>query len=78
MNKYSSNGFNDTPSMKEPTTHVLGSTGVLNGYGSVWCPWTPPTMVYWNVRDTTGYPVQSHTPNTQMLSGFQCHYLDWF
>ena len=33
-------------------------------------PWTPPTIVYWNVRDTGGFPVQSNTPNTQMLSGF--------
>lgn len=34
-------------------------------------PWEPPKIVYWNVRDSMGgFPVQSNTPNTQMLSGF--------
>ena len=33
-------------------------------------PYTLPRMIYWNLRgDTVGFPVQSDTPNTQMLSG---------
>ena len=71
LNKYSSNSFNNTPSIKEQTTHQLIQQAFFNaGIEVSGAPWTPPTMVYWNVRDTSGYPVQSHTPNTQMLSGF--------
>jgi len=34
-------------------------------------PYPAPRIIYWNLRsDTTGFPVQSDTPNTQMISGF--------
>jgi hypothetical protein len=34
-------------------------------------PYRTPKIIYWNLRGNTyGYPVQSNTPNTQMLSGF--------
>ena len=71
LNKYSNYGLRKTPSIKEPTTHQVIQQAFYNaGMEVSGAPWKPPTMVYWNVRDTTGYSVQSHTPNTQMLSGF--------
>ena len=71
LNKYTNNGFRSSPSIKKETTHQLIQQAFFNaGMEVSGSPWTPPTMVYWNVRDTSGYPVQSHTPNTQMLSGF--------
>jgi hypothetical protein len=34
-------------------------------------PYDPPKIVYWNLRaDTLGFPVQAHTPDVKMLSGF--------
>ena len=61
----------EKPSMSDETTHQKDSNGILQaGLQVCGSPWTPPTIVYWNVRDTGGFPVQSNTPNTQMLTGF--------
>ena len=73
LNKHSNNGFTTSPSLHELTTHNLIQQAFFNaGMATTGSPWTPPTMVYWNVRhtDTQGFQVQSNTPNTQMLAGF--------
>ncbi len=33
-------------------------------------PYEPPTIIYWNLRQTHGHVVQADTPGTRMLSGF--------
>ena len=65
--------------MSDETTHQKIQMA-FNKAGMQVCgaPWTPPTIVYWNVRDTGGFPVQSNTPNTQMLSGFSLSLLKLF
>lgn len=32
-------------------------------------PWTPPTIVFWNLRSTDGFPCVSSQSNTTMVSG---------
>lgn len=71
MNKYTNGSFTKPPSFTDPTTYNIIQHAFFNaGIATTGAPWTPPTIVYWNVRDTGGFPVQSNTPNTQMLSGF--------
>jgi len=42
-------------------------------------PYEVPQQIYWNLRgDTVGFPVQSDTPNTQMISGFNVSVLKLF
>jgi len=41
------------------------------GIESIGEPYIVPQQIYWNLRgDTIGFPVDQHTPNTQMISGF--------
>ena len=48
----------------------------VNGFGK---PYKVPQQIYWNLRgDTVGFPVQSDTPNTQMISGFNISVLKLF
>ena len=64
-------GFRRRPSMSDVTTHQKIQLAFYKaGMQVCGAPWAPPTIVYWNVRDAGGFPVQSDTPNTQMLSGF--------
>ena len=68
---HSKHSFIGKPSMSDETTHQKIQMAFYKaGLQVCGSPWTPPTIVYWNVRDTSGFPVQSNTPNTQMLSGF--------
>jgi hypothetical protein len=70
FNRFGSN-FSGKPSMSDPTTHhEIRHAFYKAGMQVCGSPWTPPMIVYWNVRDTGGFQVQSNTPNTQMLSGF--------
>lgn len=65
-------GRNNTIDMKNKTTHDWIRSAFENA-GRQICgePWEPPKMVYWNVSDRNGgFPVQSDTPNTQMLAGY--------
>ena len=70
MNQWGSN-FNGKSSMNEDTTHAKIKTAFYNaGMEVCGAPWEPPMIVYWNVRHTGRFPVESNTPNTQMVSGF--------
>ena len=65
-------GKNTNMDMKNNTTHDWIRTA-FDKAGRQICgePWEPPKMVYWNVNDRSGgFPVQSDTPNTQMLAGY--------
>ena len=65
------NFYNTRPDIKEQTTHdIISEAFKQAGIKVSGEPWVAPTIVYWDVRSGSGFPVQSDTPNTQMLSGF--------
>lgn len=72
FNEYGNNGFNKVkPDIKDKTTHdIISESFKQAGIKACGKPWEAPTIVYWNVRCGNGFPVQSDTPNTQLLSGF--------
>jgi len=41
-------------------------------------PYTPPRILFWNLRSTNGFPVQSNQPNTAMMSGYSPIMLNQF
>ena len=41
-------------------------------------PYTPPHIVFWNLRSTGGFPSLSTTKNVSMLSGFSPALLNGF
>jgi len=50
-----------------------------SGMDAVGIPYKVPQQIYWNLRgNTVGFPVQSDTPNTQMISGFNVSVLKQF
>ena len=72
LEQYSNRLYPNMANYGEPTTHEIIVEAFSNAGRDI-CgePWTPPTMVYWDVRSSSGgFPVKSDTPNTQMLSGF--------
>jgi hypothetical protein len=49
------------------------------GINACGTPYKIPQQIYWNLRgDTVGVPVQSDTPNTQLISGFNVSLLKMF
>ena len=62
------------------TIHQCLSEAYHNaGIASCGKPYDVPQQIYWNLRgDTVGFPVQSDTPNTQMVSGFSVALLKLF
>jgi hypothetical protein len=49
------------------------------GVAATGTPYEMPMQIYWNLRgDTVGFPVQSDTPNTQIISGFSVALLKLF
>jgi hypothetical protein len=58
-----------------------GLTKAYRNAGMAVCgkPYEVPQQIYWNLRGgTVGFPVQSDTPNTQMVSGFSVALLKLF
>ena len=41
-------------------------------------PYTPPHILFWNLRSTSGFPTISTTKNTTMMSGFSAALLNTF
>ena len=41
-------------------------------------PYSLPHMVFWNLRQTSGFPTCSSTPNASMMSGFSPSLLNLF
>ena len=72
--------INFRPTNKWQTTHkMLGRAYHAAGMKSCGHPYTVPQQIYWNLRgDTVGFPVQSDTPNTQLVSGFSVALLKLF
>jgi len=72
-NSYSSN-VNWTP-----IHGMLGRAYHTAGIKACGHPYDVPQQIYWNLRgDTVGFPVQSDTPNTQLISGFSAALLKLF
>ena len=72
MEHYTNSMYSRMANMKDQPTHnMIREAFAEAGRQVSGKPWKAPTMVYWNVRSSEGgFPVQSNTPNTQMLSGF--------
>jgi hypothetical protein len=51
---------------------------VLAGLEVCGTPYTPPHILFWNLRSTSGFPTTSVTKNTTMLSGFSAALLNTF
>jgi len=41
-------------------------------------PYTPPHIIFWNLRSTSGFPTLSTQPNVSMMSGFSSSLLNLF
>ena len=58
---------------------MLGRAYHTAGMKACGRPYDVPQQIYWNLRgDTVGFPVQSNTPNTQLISGFSVSLLKLF
>jgi hypothetical protein len=63
--------FNQAANYSETMHDVIKRRFAEAGIAICGVPYRAPKIIYWNLRgDTTGFPVNAHTPNTQMLSGF--------
>lgn len=63
--------FNQAANYSETMHDVIKRLFAEAGIAICGVPYRAPKIIYWNLRgDTTGFPVNAHTPNTQMLSGF--------
>ena len=72
-NSYSSN-VNWTP-----IHEMLGRAYHTAGMKACGRPYDVPQQIYWNLSgNTVGFPVQSDTPNTQLISGFSVALLKLF
>ena len=72
--------YNHAPAKPWTTIHD-GLTEAYRNAGVAACgkPYEVPQQIYWNLRsNTVGFPVQSDTPNTQMVSGFSVALLKLF
>jgi hypothetical protein len=65
---------------KWATPHeMLGRAYHTAGMKACGLPYNVPKQIYWNLRgDTVGFPVQSQTQNTQLVSGFSVALLKLF
>jgi hypothetical protein len=62
-----------------PIHEMLGRAYHSAGMKACGRPYDVPQQIYWNLRgNTVGFPVQSDTPNTQLISGFSVALLKLF
>ena len=64
----------DTGSIYQVMTEKYAAAGIRL-YG---IPFTPPHMLFWNFRSTSGFPCLSSTKNVSMMSGFSPALLNMF
>ena len=63
--------FNQAGQYGETMHDVIKRRFAEAGVAVCGTPYRMPKIIYWNLRgDTRGFPAESNTPNTQMLSGF--------
>jgi hypothetical protein len=51
---------------------------VIAGLQTCGTPYTPPHILFWNLRSTSGFPTTSATKNVTMMSGFSAALLNTF
>jgi hypothetical protein len=61
--------------MMENIKNMFHSAGLMSKYKT---PYTPPHILFWNLRNTTGFPTLSTEENTTMLSGYNATLLNIF
>ena len=61
--------------MMENIKNMYHSAGLMSKYKF---PYTPPHILFWNLRSTTGFPSLSTEENTTMLSGYNATLLNVF
>ena len=65
------NAHNEGPRLMDTMFDVMNAKFAEVGNASVFKkPYKLPTIVFWNLRLTKGFPVTSYTQNTIMISGF--------
>ena len=78
INKYLSVNYKSASNWI-PIHEMLGRAYHTAGMKACGRPYEVPQQIYWNLRgDTVGFPVQSDTPNTQLISGFSVALLKLF
>lgn len=65
--------FNDT--LYDNIKRDFAQAGLSSSWG---IPYKPPHILFWNLRNTTGFPTVTTTENTTMLSGFSSSLLNVF
>tara|TARA_Y100001980_G_C14385622_1_gene186303 strand:+ start:122 stop:556 length:435 start_codon:yes stop_codon:yes gene_type:complete len=68
-------GISDGNTVSEEIRNMYHDAGMKSLYGE---PYTPPHILWWNLRTTSGFPEISSTENTTMLSGFSDALLNAF
>lgn len=66
-NRYTVEGVNIMDTMFNVIEKMYASAGMKSKWKQ---PYRPPHILFWNLRNTTGFPVASTTKNVSMLSGF--------
>jgi hypothetical protein len=68
-------GASDGRTVSESVREMYHNAGMNSQYRE---PYTPPHILWWNLRPTSGFPEISSTKNTTMLSGFSDALLNAF
>lgn len=68
-------GTRDGRTVSESVRQMYHDAGMRSQYRE---PYTPPHILWWNLRTTSGFPEISSTKNTTMLSGFSDALLNAF
>ena len=68
-------GSQDGHTVSEKVRRMYSDAGMRSQYRE---PYTPPHILWWNLRTTSGFPEISSTKNTTMLSGFSDALLNAF
>ena len=69
----SGSSFGDT--IMDTVIKMFADAGLESKYNT---PYTPPHLVWWNLRKTAGFPTLSTMKNTTMLSGYNAALLNAF
>ena len=52
---------------------IFAETGKKSSHGE---PYSPPTLIYWNMRNTDGFPCSTTRENVIMVSGYSIDVLN--
>lgn len=75
QNNISMNSQNSMDTLYDTMIKMYANAGMRSEYKQ---PYTPPHILFWNLRKTTGFPVLSTKRNVSMLSGYNSTLLNVF